>query len=423
MTQPAPGQVHHARIADLHPPERPTRISLYLRETLLVYDAPPERLAGLRPHALVVFSVDAQGALASIAPEPAHVPARARPDGDVLRWRHGPPGVTRMALLTQRHRIVQSIRAWFDAQGFLEIETPALVRAPSPEAVFDPVPAGQGWLITSPEFQQKRLLVGGFERIYRLGPAFRSGEVGVHHNPEFTLLEWYRAHADSRALAADLEGLLGALAPLAAQAATLWGDAERRQRLRALADALRQRPWGSVTVRALFAERLGMEIAGVTTVAALRAEALRAGMPGADALPEEFIAAFSTLWLRIEPGLPPGPLLVTDWPAPTASLARLKADDPTVAERIELYVGGLELANGFAELTDPDEQRARFEADLAARRAQQLPSVPLDEAFLAALGEGMPPAAGMALGVDRLVLLLTGADALRDVLSFAWDER
>ncbi|HKI97634.1 MAG TPA: EF-P lysine aminoacylase EpmA [bacterium] len=423
MARPVPGQVHHARIADLHPPERPTRIALYLGETLLLYDASPERLAGLHPHALVTFTVDARGALMNIAPEPDHVPPRVRPDGDALRWRQAPGGVPRMRLLALRHRILQAVRAWFDAQGFLEVETPALVLAPSPEPVFEPLAAGPEWLITSPEFQLKRMLVGGFERIYRLGPVFRGAEVGAHHNPEFTLLEWYRAHADTDALAADLEGLIGALAPLAAEAAALWPDATRTAHLRERAAALARRPYRRATVRALFAEHLGADLRGVTTAEALHGAARAAGVPGAEALPGDFTGAFSALWLRIEAALGPEPLLVTEWPAPAASLARLKPDDPSVAERMELYAGGLELANGFAELTDPAEQRRRFEADLAARRAQGLPPVPLDEAFLTALEEGMPPSAGMALGVDRLVLLLTGAETLREVLPFAWDER
>ena len=428
MTRPAPGPVQHARIADLHPPERPTRVALYCGAALRVFDAPAERLAGLRPHALVTFTLDAAGGLASIAPEPdAPLPAAPRPAGDALRWRAAPQGVTRMALLEQRQRTVQALRAWFAAEGFLEVETPALVRAPSPEPVFAPVPAGgpaaDGWLITSPEFQLKRMLVGGFERIYRMGPVFRGGEVGAHHNPEFTLLEWYRAHAGSDALAADLERLLGGLAPLAEAAAALWPDAGRAALLRERAAALRRRPWPRVTVRELFARHLRMEIGGVTDARALCAAARAARVPGADALPADFTAAFSALWLRIEAALPPAPLLVAEWPAPAASLARLKPGDPSVAERLELYAGGLELANGFAELTDPAEQRRRFAADQAARAAQGLPPVPLDEAFLAALEEGMPPAAGMALGVDRLVLLLTGAETLRDVLPFAWDER
>ncbi len=430
MTRGVPGPLQHARIADLHPPERPTRIALYCGAALRVFEAPAERLAGLHPHALVTFRLDAAGRLASIAPEPTEAPAApasARPGSDALRWRAAPQGVTRMALLEQRQAIVQALRAWFAAEGFLEVETPAWVRAPSPEPVFAPVPAGAsaeaGWLIASPEFQLKRMLVGGFERIYRMGPVFRGGEVGAHHNPEFTLLEWYRAHADTDALADDLERLLGSLAPLAEAAAALWPDAERTARLRQRAAVLRRRPWPRVTVRELFARHLGLELAGVTDARALREAARAARVPEAQSLPADFTGAFSALWLRVEAALPPEPLLVGEWPAPAASLARLKPGDPSVAERLELYAGGLELANGFAELTDPAEQRRRFEADRTARAAQGLPPVPLDEAFLAALAEGMPPAAGMALGVDRLVLLLSGAESLRDVLPFAWDER
>ena len=187
----------------------------------------------------------------------------------------------------------------------------------------------------------------------------------------------------------------------------------------------------------LFADHLKMDITGITDARALADAAQTAGVAGVSVVGDgkvadadlrgefttDFTAVFSALWIEIERKLPPEPLLVTDWPAPTASLARLKPGDPTLAERMELYCGGLELANGFFELTDPAEQRRRFEADLAQRRAEGLPAVPLDEAFLAALKEGMPPAVGMALGLDRLAMLLTGAPHIRDVLPFAWDER
>jgi hypothetical protein len=219
----APHRQYPARIADLHPPERPTRVGVYVGARLLVFETEPGRLAGLGPRQLVTLTVGGRGALVDIAPLPGAA-ATPEPGPDALRWRDAPGGPPRMTLLAERHRIVQGIRAWFDAQGFLEVDTPALVRAPSPEAVFDPVPAGRDWLITSPEFQLKRLLVGGFERVYRLGPVFRGGEVGPHHNPEFTLLEWYRAHEGLEAMAADLEGLLGALAPHAERSAALWSD-------------------------------------------------------------------------------------------------------------------------------------------------------------------------------------------------------
>ena len=172
----------------------------------------------------------------------------------------------------------------------------------------------------------------------------------------------------------------------------------------------------------LFAEYLNLDLRGVTTTASLVAAAGQAGVPDAQALPPAFDDAFFALWERIETRLPPAPLFVTEWPAPLASLARLKPEDPTVAERMELYAGGLELANGFVELTDAAEQRRRFAADLAARDARGLPRLPLDERFLEALAEGMPPAAGMALGVERLVMLVTGATEIRQVLPFAQDE-
>jgi elongation factor P--beta-lysine ligase len=175
-------------------------------------------------------------------------------------------------------------------------------------------------------------------------------------------------------------------------------------------------------VAELFRAHLRLELNGVTTTGNLRRAAHAGGWPHAETLPEAFDDAFFTLWERIETRLPPQPLLVGAWPAPLASLARLDPRDPSVAQRLELYAGGLELANGFAELTDPIEQRRRFEADLAARAARGLPPLPLDERFLSALTEGMPPAAGMALGVERLAMLLTGATDIRDVLAFAHDE-
>ncbi|MEE8435038.1 MAG: amino acid--tRNA ligase-related protein [bacterium] len=362
--------------------------------------------------------------------------------GDARRWsrRVGADGSgpSRMELLALRHRLLRAVRGWFDAQGFLEADTPSLLRAPSPEAVFAPFAAGDGWLGASPEFQLKRMLVGGFKRIYRLGPAFRAGEAGLHHNPEFTLLEWYRVfpdpgaetlptdHSPMNALAAGLEELLGEVAPIADTAAGLWPPGPVRERLIATSRALRASPWRRAAVGELFAEYLNMNITGVTAAQALADTARKAGVNWSGREEEsnaDFTAVFSALWIDIERKLPPEPLLVTGWPAPMASLARLKPGDPTLAERMELYCGGLELANGFFELTDPAEQRRRFEADLAQRRAKGLPAVPLDEAFLAALEEGLPPAVGMALGLDRLAMLLSGAPHIRDVLPFGWDER
>ena len=429
--QPLRADVRHlGRVVAL--PRAGGPLHVYVGERLLALAPPPDAavgaaLAGLHEGDLVALRVDGAGGLLHLAriggPQG---PAHWRETGDALRWRQARGGLTRMARLHWRQRILREVRAWFDVQGFLEVDTPALVPAPSPEPQFRPIPAGAGHLITSPEFQLKRLLVGGFERIYRLGPAYRGAEVGAHHNPEFTMLEWYRATAEPDAgadvLACDLEGLLGHLAPLAREAAAAVSDDAARAGLLARVDELARRPMARATVAEQFRAHLGLDIAGVTTTSGLRAAARAGGWPGAETLPAAFDDAFFTLWERIETRLGPAPLLVSAWPAPLASLARLDPRDPSVAERLELYAGGLELANGFAELTDPVEQRRRFEADLAGRVARALPPLPLDERFLAALAEGLPPAAGMALGVDRLVMLLTGAPSIRDVLAFAHDE-
>ncbi len=352
-----------------------------------------------------------------------HAEARLlfRPDafdasGDALRWRRPAQAPSRMHRLRQRQLLLNQLRNWFDAQGFLEIESPILVPAPSPEVQFEPVSAGSDFLITSPEFQLKRLLVGGFEQVFALVRCFRGQEVSPRHNPEFTLLEWYRAHASLQAITADLEALLTTL----------------RQGLPEPALALESldwtRPWPRKTVSEVFRDLLGMELeppeGPLLTASALRQAAQEAGhqtgLEGADTFEEVFFR----LWDQLEPQLgQAAPVFVHDWPLPLASLARPCPDHPGFADRVELYIRGLELGNGFGELTDSQEQRRRFQQDLQNRVQAGRPEVPLDEAFLEALAQGLPPSAGMAVGVDRLVMLLTGAPHIRDVLAFAWNER
>ncbi|MBI4082988.1 MAG: EF-P lysine aminoacylase GenX [Candidatus Lambdaproteobacteria bacterium] len=423
MTTLAPGTWQIARVVDLPGPAAPRRIALAVADRLILAEAPAGFLAGLAPGDLVRVRIEPPARLLALERIGGPAAGGWRETGDALRWRRPGAARSRMAFLGWRQQVLHTIRAHFDGQGFLEVETPVLVRAPSPEPQFAPVAAGGGYLITSPEFQLKRLLVGGFERIYRLGPVFRGGEIGRLHNPEFTLLEWYRAGAGSDVLAADLEALLARLAPLALEIARSGAGAPWCQPLARRAALLASGPFPRRPIGALIREHTGVDLRGVTTAEALRERALAVGFTGAAGLPADFERAFFALWDPVETRLGEAPVLVTEWPAPLASLARLLPGDPTLAERMELYAGGMELANGFAELTDPAEQRRRFEAELAARRAAGLPPLPLDEAFLAALEEGMPPAAGMALGVERLVMLVTGAAELRDVLPFAWDER
>jgi lysyl-tRNA synthetase class 2 len=307
---------------------------------------------------------------------------------------------------------VRAARAWFEGEGFLEVETPARVRAPGQEIHLDALPSGAGgdgndrWLVTSPEYHMKRLLGAGFERIVQIGKAWRAGEVGPHHQPEFLIAEWYRAGAPLAAIADDCEAIVRVAASAAGAtnpSLDLGGAFER------------------TTVREVVRRHAGVSLDGDETVAALAAKARAAGVDVAGR--ESWDDVFFQLWLdRVEPRLGRGrPTFVFDWPAPLGALARRKADDPRLVERFELYANGLELANAFGELTDADEQRARFAAESETRARLGKAVYAVDEKLLAALPR-MRPTSGVALGMDRLVMLVLGAADIRDVVAFADDE-
>lgn len=280
-----------------------------------------------------------------------------------------------------------------------------LVPAPGLEVHIEAVEAGDGYLSTSPEFQLKRLLAGGLERIYSLGKCFRAGERGRHHAVEFTMLEWYRAEPPLEAIADDVEQLVVSLAG---------ASVERGGRVIDLTP-----PWPRVRVAELFAEHLGIELVGGEPAADLAAGVRSAGVDIGSATAWDDV--FYSAWVAaIDPALERAdrPVFVVDWPVELAALARTRTDDPAWVERFELYIGGLELANAFGELTDPVEQRRRLEADQRERARRRKPVYPIDEKFLAALG-AMPESAGVALGFDRLVMLCLGADEIGDVQAFA----
>jgi lysyl-tRNA synthetase class 2 len=307
------------------------------------------------------------------------------------------------AALEARANIVREIRAWFEGQGFLEVSTPARVRSPGQEVHLDAIPAGDGhWLITSPEYHLKRLVASGLPRIFEIARCWRAEESGPHHRTEFTMLEWYRADEPLEALASDCEALVQIAFRAAGRDPGALGF---------------RPPFTRTAVRELFARHLGAELEGDEPAPVLRAKVEAAGVAvgTATAWDDIFYQAFLD---RIEPALArSGPTFVFDWPAPLGALARAKPGDGRVVERFELYAGGLELANAFGELTDPVEQRRRFEEEARVRAARGKAVYPLDEALLEALPR-MPPTAGIALGLDRLIMLALGARDISDVLAF-----
>lgn len=302
--------------------------------------------------------------------------------------------------LELRAAVLASVRRFFCERGFLEVETPVMVRCPGLDLHLDGFEVAGGllgapaFLQTSPEYHMKRLLCAGLPRIFQLAHCFRRGELGAWHNPEFTMLEWYRANAGMQDVMADTEALVRELVTeLRSTASPIVGG--RAVQLAA--------PFERLTVRQAFAR----------WVPELDADPV--------ALASDDEDRFFRLWVeRVDPGLAalPAPTFVTEFPAPFASLARLVPGRPDVCERFELYVGGLELCNGFGELTDPVEQRQRFERDRAARAARGKPVYPIDARFLAALERGLPPSGGNALGIDRLVALCAGVDDLDCVVAF-----
>ena len=319
--------------------------------------------------------------------------------------------------LLARGRVLAALRAWFAAEGFVEVETPALQVSPGLEphlvAFATELRGPDGarrplYLHTSPEFAMKKLLAAGEPRLFQFARVFRNAERSDTHHPEFTMLEWYRAGADYRALMADCEGLLAAAEAAAGRGALAWQDG----RCAAVA------PFERLAVADAFARHTGIDVLALAPddLAGLAAAARRIGVR-VSAEDDWDSLFFRILLERIEPHLGSGgrPTLLYDYPVHMAALSRPKPADPRLAERVELYVCGLELANGFSELTDAAEQRRRFEADMDLKQRLYGERYPIDEDFLAALAH-MPPAAGMALGIDRLVMLASGAARIDDVL-------
>jgi lysyl-tRNA synthetase class 2 len=334
-------------------------------------------------------------------------------------WWNAGRHADRRPFLLARNRIKSAIRRWFEDHGFIEVDTAVLQISPGNEAhlhafetaLIEPRGSRQPlYLHTSPEFACKKLLAAGERRIFTFAPVFRNRERGRLHHPEFTMLEWYRVGEDYTALMADCVALL----QVAATAAGSTRFTHRDISVPCSAEPER------LTVAGAFASFAGIDLlattpAGVPDRDAMAAAAARAGIRVAE--DDTWADIFSRVLVElIEPRLGrTRPTILADYPVSEAALARPKMDDPRVAERFELYLCGVELVNGFGELTDPDEQRRRFEAEMAEKARVYGERYPIDEDFLAALRH-MPSASGIALGFDRLVMLATGADHIEQVL-------
>ena len=309
--------------------------------------------------------------------------------------------------LRLRARLYAMIRAFFTERDVLEVETPMLSMAGNTDANIESFSlqfSGRTegaprtrWLRTSPEFPLKRLLAAGVGDCYELGRVFRNGEAGGRHNPEFTMLEWYRVGWDHRRLIGETVELVQAALALVGCSATVT----------------------TTTFHDLYRERLGLD-----PFTADDAE-LRTALGDVEIDPtglnrDDWLDLLMTH--RLQPGFDPhGILVVHDYPASQCALAKVRAGqggEPAVAERFELYLGALELANGYHELTDIDEQRARFLRDQATRAARGAVKPPLDKGLLAAMAFGLPACAGVALGVERLLMAMTGTGRIADVLAF-----
>ncbi|MCX7847236.1 MAG: EF-P lysine aminoacylase GenX [bacterium] len=289
--------------------------------------------------------------------------------------------------LERRAHVIQAVRAFFHARGFLEVETPLWMRAPLPERYIDAIPCGRGFLATSPEPHMKQLLAAGYERIFQISKCFRAGEAGRLHHPEFTMLEWYRAHAGSAALVEDVQTLVRYVCRKVLGTGELTYQGRR-------VDV--EGAWEYVSVDEAFARYACAE---------LRAEPDQAWFD-------------ETLVRQIEPQLGlEVPTIISGYPRAFCPMARALPGVPERADRCEVYIAGVELANGCAEQTDVAEQEAALRREREIRGARGAHVYAWPSAFLAAVPY-MPPCAGMALGVDRLVMLLCDAPRISDVMAF-----
>lgn len=300
-----------------------------------------------------------------------------------------------LPVIRERARIYRQIRSFFNTRGCLEVDTPLLLPTTATDAQIASIEvAGRDqtrYLQTSPEFAMKRLLAAGSGSIFQVGHAFREGEAGRLHHPEFSLLEWYRVGYDYRQLMDEIELLITSL-------------------------SLRQCSFSRISYRDLFSEKLDL-VVGEISVEELRGRCA-SRIPGINSSSLDHDQCLDLLLGMVIAPTMRGYQFVYDYPVSQAALARVRKDDGSVAERFELFFDGIELANGFSELTDAAQQRSRFERDNALRLARGLVQHSIDERLLAALESGMEDCAGVAMGLDRLIMVLLELESIDQVLTF-----
>ena len=321
--------------------------------------------------------------------------------------------------LELRFEILKLIRKWFEREGFLEVDAPIIVSEPGQEPNIEPMKLavhnekGQafvGYLHTSPEYAMKKMLAAGFDKIFYLGKCFRDREsFGHNHNPEFTMLEWYRAKRDFLAIMDDAEALCRFAAKSLSQG-------KYKKRIDTANAAKLSGGWQRISMRELWKKVVGVELNDFLTAKALRKLCVQRGFKPANG--EDYEELFYRIFLNeIEPKLGMDrPIIVYNYPACMASLSSLCKKDKRYAERFEVYFAGSELANAFTELTDADEQLARLTSERVARKKRGMLVYDIDAEFVEALRFGLPKSAGIALGVDRLIMSILGCKNINDVL-------
>lgn len=334
---------------------------------------------------------------------------------DKDRWKMMSGPYSRFERLHQRQDILFTIREDLNEQDFLEVETPLLVKNTTPDTYIDSVQMGEHYLITSTEYQVKRMMAGGFKKIYTLTKNFRANDRGRFHSTEFTMLEWGRAFETLREIEEDtVRFIRKAFQKLYPKKDSLHFNGSEINFMTV--------PWEHITVREAFKKHLGLDNLEDFSLKIL----LKSSMDANISIPEDFkndkslVISYLLDLLQSHLGKKT-PTFLNEWPTYLTSSAPINTKDERVADRSELYIGGIEIANGFPFLRDQKLQRELFEEQLQKRKELGKPLVEIDEKYIESLND-LPPGAGMALGVDRLVMVLTGAKSLADVQPFDWDE-